>query len=135
MVKAPDVSKTLAQFDTLLTDGRVEKIREKLLDLYPTLGNEMQIASYVQPKQMLQHEEHGLVKPLPEQAVFLMTSPNPHERHVGDIVKTNAFCPLEAWRKDERENRHSADVDTALDFFKAIAREHLQVLTNWRELT
>lgn len=133
-VVRPDVSKSLAQFDNLLDDSRVERIREKLLALYPALGDDMQIATYVQPKQMLQHEENGLTKPFPAQAVFVMVSPNPHKRHVGDIVKTNAFCALADWYADQRENRHSAGVDTAFEFFKQIASEHLAVLTNWREM-
>jgi hypothetical protein len=134
MVKAPDISRSLAQYDTLLTNSRVEKIREKLLALHPELGDDMQIATYVQPRQMLQEDQGSLIKRLPAQAVFLMVSPNPHKRHVGDIVKTNAFCPLSVWLQDERDNRHSADVDTALGFFKAIADEHLGVLANWRAL-
>jgi hypothetical protein len=134
MVQRPDISRSLAQFDNLLDNSRVERIREKLLALYPDLGDKMQIATYVQPRQMLQAEEGGLTKPYPEQAVFLMVSPNPHKRHVGDIIKTNAFTPLKAWMEDERENRHRSDVDTALSFFKEIAKEHLAVLKNWREM-
>lgn len=130
----PDISKSLAQFDTLLPDLRVERIREQLLQMFPSLGDDMQIATYVQDRQMLQDPETGIMKPYEEQAVFVMVSPNPHKRHVGDIIKTNAFTSLKNWREGEKEYRHSADVDLALNFFKAIAREHLEVLTNWREL-
>ena len=133
LLKKPDISKTLAQFDELLPDRRVRKIRDALLELYPDLGDEMQIATYVQPKQMIERE-NGMSIPYPEQAVFLMVSPNPHPRHVGEIVKTNAFTDLKNWREEEFNTRHSSDVDLALGFFKMIAREHRAVLQNWREL-
>ena len=133
LLKKPDVSKTLAQFDELLSDRRVRKIRDEILELYPDLGGEMQIATYVQPKHLVDRED-GISIMNPEQAVFLMTSPNPHPRHVGDIVKTNAFTSLANWRESEYDLRHSSDTDLALRFFKAIAREHRAVLQNWREL-
>jgi hypothetical protein len=128
----PDVSKTLAKFDELLPDRRIRKIYDALMELYPDLG-EAQIATYVQPEQMIERDD-GITLKYPAQAVFLMTSPNPHPRHVGDIVKTNAFTDLRNWREEEYSTRHSSDTDLALNFFKAIAREHRAVLANWREL-
>lgn len=130
----PDVSKSLAQFDTLLPDSRVERIREMILHEFPTLGDDMQIATYVQDRQMIEDPDTGIQRPYEAQAVFLMVSPNPHKRHVGDIIKTNAFTSLKNWREGEKEYRHSGDVDLALNFFRAIARNHLEILTNWREL-
>lgn len=130
----PDISNSLAIYDTLLPDSRVEKIRDQIMQEFPTIGDEMQIATYVQDRQMLQHPETGITQPYEAQAVFVMVSPNPHKRHVGDVIKTNAFTSLKNWREGEKEYRHSGDVDLALNFFRAIAREHLEILTNWREL-
>lgn len=134
LLKKPDVSKTLAQFEELLSNSRLRRIRDEILELWPDLGDEMQIATYVQPKQMIERDDGIVVIPYPEQAVFLMVSPNPHKRHVGDIVKTNAFTDLKNWRASEFDVRHSTDSDLALGFFKEIAREHRSVLQDWREL-
>ena len=126
------IENTLAKFDELLPDHRVKRIRETLV-VSGAIDEETQLATYVQPSRMIEQEETGITRPFPAQAVFLMVTPNPHPRHLDELVKTNAFTPLSAWREDEHENRHSKQ-DTALRFFQYMSAEHRRVLQNWREL-
>lgn len=127
---------TLADFEELLPDSRVEKIWERLRREFPRLPEDVQLATYIQPSRLVPSQlDRSRLVMKPERAVFLIVSPNPHHRHKGEMLKTVMSCSLADWRDEEKEAGHYVGKgDPAMRFFRAGAREHLQARKNWTEL-
>lgn len=129
-------AETLADFEELLPDSRVEAIWERLRREFPRLPDDVQVATYIQPARLVpsQLDRTRLVSQ-PERAVFLVISPNPHPRHKGEVLKSIASCLLTHWREEEDDAwRFAGKGDPAMKFFRLAAREHLAARKNWTEL-
>lgn len=123
---------TLAQFDTLLPDSRVEALRDVLGREF-RLPDEVDFATYVQPER--EASVRGVIRMIPAQAVFIVTSPNPHERHKGETIRTHAATALEHWReKEDRSWRVVRAGDPAAIIFKMLCAQHMDARRNWNEL-
>lgn len=123
---------TLAQFDTLLPDSRVEVLRD-VLGRELRLPDEVNFTTHVQPARWAQ--VRGVDREIPAQAVFLVTSPNPHPRHEGEIIRTHAATALEHWReKEDRSFRFVRAGDPAAVLFRALCAQHMDARRNWNEL-
>lgn len=129
-----DTVRTLADFEELLPNSRVERL-EGQLRKEMKLPDEVEFATYEQPPQWYDDEATGLRRLQPAQAFFIVVSPNPHPRHQGKAIKSFAFTPIKDWRSAEAEAGHYAGVgDPALPIFKALCREHLEQRKNWTEM-
>ena len=123
---------TLAQFDTLLPDSRVEVLRD-VLGRELRLPDEVNFTTHVQPERWA--NVRGVERKLGAQAVFLVTSPNPHERHGGETIRTHAATALEHWReKEDRSFRIVRAGDPAAIIFKMLCAQHMDARRNWVEL-
>ena len=123
---------TLAQFDTLLPDSRVEVLRDVLGREF-RLPDEVNFSTHVQPERWAQVRD--VDRQIPAQAVFLVTSPNPHERHKGETIRTHAATALDHWReKEDRAFRIVRAGDPAATIFKMLCAQHMDARRNWTEL-
>jgi hypothetical protein len=123
---------TLAQFDVLLPDARVERLRAKLGQEL-RLPDEVEFATYVQPKRWAVKD--GIELPVPPHAVFLVVSPNPHPRLAGQTIRSHAATRLEHWREKEDQKWRFAGVgDPAEMIFRALCIDHLRTRRNYQEL-
>lgn len=129
-------SGTLADFETLLPDSRVERLRDAVAKAFPKLPEDFQLATYIQPSRLVPRPGgSGELVQIGERAVFLMVSPNPHPRYKGQMLKTQASMRMKLWREEEAEAAHFVSgADPALKFFRRMAREHIVARTNWTEL-
>ena len=110
-------AQNLSQFDELLTDSRLEPIWDKLRREM-NFAESVQFATYIQPESWA--EERGINVRKPDQAFFIVVSPNPHPRHKTSVIKTFAFCKLSDWRAQEGEAwRYVGVGDPAVPIFKA----------------
>jgi hypothetical protein len=123
-----------ADYETLLTDPRVERIASRVFDEFRAQGlpDDTDFVTFVQPPQVI--DRGGVAVPIPEVAVFAVISDNP--RHKGHRVMTQGSVWLRDWMARERELRHYASdqPDPALSIFRLLVRDHLPKLQNLREM-
>lgn len=126
---------TLADYELLLPDSRVERLRGMLEKEFPRLPAEFQLATYIQPGGAHPDPRTHQIRILPTYGVFLLVSDNPHPRHKGEVLKTGYAVEMKAWREEEEASwRFVGAGDPALKFFRSAARQHLAALKNWREM-
>ena len=125
-------AQTLADFPELLSNARIEPIRDRLAKEL-RLPDEVSFASYIQPEQWI--ERKGITVKEADQAFFLVLSPNPHPRHPGRTIKSFAFCRLSDWREQEGEAwRYVGVGDPAYPIYKSLSGLHMVERKNWQEL-
>lgn len=131
------MSLDLSRFEPLLPDSRVEQLAHKIRSQFGHARFiEAQFITFVQPAKDVVRS--GVRTWIPEMAVFAIISPNPRPaaRILGQSVMTHGTVALEDWRASEKDASHfvSAGTDSAHEIFRGVAREHLRVLTNLREM-
>lgn len=123
---------SLAQYESLLDDRRVEKLRDKL-GRELRLPDVVEFASYVQEEQWGQKD--GLQRLVPAHAVFIVVSPNPHPRMKKAIIKSHAAALLSHWREKEDGAWRFAGVgDPAEPIFRALCVQHMATRQDYVEL-
>lgn len=126
---------SLADFEPLIPDSRVERLWGALRQEFPKLPEDFQLASYIQPRKLVPDKVTGELRMIPEQAIFVIVSANPHPRHKGEVLKSMARMSHRDWRSEEDEAfRFVGKGDPAMKFVRALAREHIRAYTNWSEL-
>lgn len=126
------IDTSLARYDTLLLDSRVEELRDKLGREY-RLPDSVEFATYIQTEQWA--EKDGIQRRIPAQAVFLVLSPNPHPRLSKHVIKTHAFTDLRFWRSKESSAwRYVGIGDPAAVIFRSLCAQHMAARKNYTEL-
>lgn len=128
------IDSSLARYDTLLPDSRVDVLRDKLGREYK-LPDSVEFATYVQDEQWGQKD--GLERLVPAHAVFLVVSPNPHPRLAKQkhVIKTHAATELTYWREKEDQSwRFVGRRDPAETIFRALCIQHMDARRNYEEL-
>lgn len=125
-------AKTLADYETLLPDSRVEQLRA-LIGKELGLPDEVGFATYVQPPTEV--NRRGIYVLEPARAVFVVTCPNPHPRYAGKVMMSYATAEYQDWKAREAEAWRFVGVgDPAFGIFKAIARRLMADRRNMQEL-
>lgn len=124
-----DEAGTLDQFEQLLPDRDVERIEMTLRARYPFIPDNTGFATYIQPKGFAKID--GVDTILPEQAVFLVSTPHPTQPKAAAIL-SRGVIELTAWREIEKKAIHSSDGvnGDAQRIFGALLRENY---ARWRD--
>jgi hypothetical protein len=126
------MASSLAQYESLLADSRVDALRDKL-GRELQLPDEVEFATYVQDEQWA--EKDGLQRLVPAHAVFLVLSPNPHPRLAKHTLKSHAATRLSYWRqKEDQMWRFVGRQDPAELIFRALAVQHMDARKNYTEM-
>ncbi len=123
---------TLADYEQLLPDERVWRIREKL-GRELKLPDAVDFATFIVPERW--GEQDGIAVLHQATVVFAVVSPNPHKRLSSENIMTEATTRLEWWREKEDEVwRFVHSTDPAERIFRALCIQHLEARKNYSEL-
>lgn len=121
-----------ADYDTVISDRRVEAIADILSKQFKALPDDTDLVTFIQPPTVV--DRNGVGVPIPEVACFAVISDNP--RHKGHRVMTQGSVWLRDWRATDAARLHfvSGPDDPALPIFKLLVRDHLPKLQNLRDM-
>lgn len=123
-----------ADFETLLSDRRVQELGGKVVEEYRPKGltDDVDFVTFIQPPQIV--DRNGIKVPISEVAVFAVITDNP--RHPGHRLMTTASVWLQDWRATDTARLHfvSGSQDPALPIFRRIAREHVEKIQSLKEM-
>lgn len=128
-----------SSYEPLLDDARVDRIAHKIKSEFGFKKLEDSVFfTFIQPaRPYTGRTEGGIVAPtwIPEMAVFAIISPRPNPIRPGQKLMSQATAALSDWLEKEKDAAHFAGApDEAHQIFKAVARMHLKVLQDAKEL-
>lgn len=123
-----------ADFEPLLSDGRVNGIASRLFDEYRPKGlpDDVDFLTFIQPPTIV--DRNGVKLPIPSVACFAIITDNP--RDPDHRIMTQASVWLQDWRAKDALRRHyvAGPEDPAFPIFKRLVIEQLQKLQSLKEL-
>lgn len=130
----------LDKYEELLTDERVEQIRETLTAEFGVQAmQDLELATCIQPWKEVEVDRDGIKVPVTVQpmAIFLVLSPHPRKYAAikKPKVMTHGTASLAAFREAQAEASHYTGApDSALIIFRRVVQEHLKTIQNLKEL-
>jgi hypothetical protein len=93
--------------EPLVTDQRLKRVANYIRKQVPNIPEGTEFVTFQQPATYAA-DDSGLLRPVPDVAVFGLQAPNP--RHPQAPRLFTRSTTLEAWRKWDREHRHSSEI-------------------------